>query len=153
MFWAGKTEVWSRRKPAFRGVPSHSMESWEVHSGTILLPVRPEPQPAILTIASAYAALVLGATGESGKFFQVTLLQVEDLQWDAKGAVLSTALNSGSSLAPSSRPACGMLTIDTSTRASARAGFALCLFLEAEERMCWCFPRGGKAPALIGPVW
>jgi hypothetical protein len=49
--------------------------------------------------------------------FQVTLLQVEDLQRVAIGAVLSLmASNSGLSLAPSSRPACGMLTIDTGFR-------------------------------------
>ena len=46
--------------------------------------------------------------------FQVTLLQVADLQWVATGAVLGLiASNSGLSLAPSNRPACGVLTIDT----------------------------------------
>ena len=49
--------------------------------------------------------------------FQVTLLQVADLQWDAAGPVLGLmAWNSGLSLAPSSRPACGVLTIDTGFR-------------------------------------
>ena len=42
MLWAGKTGVWSRRKPTFRGVPNRSMVPWQVHSGTILLPVCPE---------------------------------------------------------------------------------------------------------------
>ena len=52
--------------------------------------------------------------GHSCQSFQVTLLQVADLQWDATGAVLGLmALNSGLSLAPSSRPAYGVLTIDT----------------------------------------
>jgi hypothetical protein len=51
------------------------------------------------------------------KCFQVTLLQVADLQWVATGAVLALiASNSGLSLAPSSRPACGVLTIDTTAR-------------------------------------
>ena len=48
------------------------------------------------------------------QFFQVTLLQVADLQWDATGAVLGPlASKSALALAPSSRPACGVLTIDT----------------------------------------
>jgi hypothetical protein len=46
---------------------------------------------------------------------QVTLLQFKDLQWDATAAVLGLiASNFGLSLAPSRRPACGLLTIDTS---------------------------------------
>jgi hypothetical protein len=46
--------------------------------------------------------------------FQVTLLQVADLQWLAIGAVLGViASDYGLSLPPSSRPACGVLTIDT----------------------------------------
>ena len=54
--------------------------------------------------------------------FQVTLLQVTDLQWDATGAVLGLmASNSGLSLAPSSRPACGVLTIDTAAALPALA--------------------------------
>ena len=48
------------------------------------------------------------------RFFQVTHLQVMDSQWLAIGAFLGViASNYGLSLPPSSRPACGVLTIDT----------------------------------------
>ena len=54
--------------------------------------------------------------------FQVTLLQVDDLQWVAIAAILSLmASNSGLSLAPSSRPACGMLTTDTNLPAHVKS--------------------------------
>ena len=47
------------------------------------------------------------------RLFQVTLLQVENLQWDATGTVSGLMPSkSALSLATSSRPACGMLTID-----------------------------------------
>ena len=46
--------------------------------------------------------------------FQVTHLQVPDLQWDATGTVFGLMPSkSALSLAPSSHPACGVLTIDT----------------------------------------
>ena len=52
----------------------------------------------------------------------MTFLQVADFQWVATGAVLGLiASNSGLSLAPSSRPACGVLTIDTFGAPTARS--------------------------------
>src|SRR5208282_1876080 len=63
--------------------------------------------------------------GHSCQSFQVTLLQVADLQWVPTGAVLGLiASNSGLSLAPSSRTACGLVTIDTTvTPPVLEAGF------------------------------
>jgi len=45
------------------------------------------------------------------------------------------------------RRAGGVLTIDTTTARFGACLFrALCLFLEAEERMCLCFPQGKESP-------
>ena len=79
-----------------------------------LLNLNPAKRTSLATTA-VLAAGILSLRQVSP--FQVTLLQVAELQWVATGAVLGLiASNSGLSLAPYSRPACGVLTIDTRAR-------------------------------------
>jgi hypothetical protein len=68
----------------------------------------------------------------------VTLPQVAELQWVSTDAVPSlVASNSGLSLPPSSRPACGVLTFDTSIAERAPIGSAFAPAVHKQAAHPW----------------